>query len=368
MRRLSGPPRRMPLFARSMSAAVVVATGMNGWLASPSKDAGPVGPISIVQLGDSIASGEGINYGFSFDTRTGKWDEQANRNPTWEGQYQACHQSKEAYGQQLADALPKAKFAQLACTGSTFDKGVAGPWSTSVPAQFGDWASQENLNVAYSDAKPDLVLVTLGADDVQFVDIVIRCARAGYIDDDACTTKSPNGPGDVIKKDFIDRLPTLKNHLETLASWIEERGKKLGIEHTRIVFTTYPDPIPSDAPRDKKNYCPDTWPFYNNQLTYLSSLVHRLDDSVVTWIESYATAHNDPYIKAVNLADTFDGHEWCAKKSGSYVQPWAYGMSIYEYYTQLLNPNPAAFHPTPEGQTAIMAAIKPVVSQLFPKN
>ena len=111
----------------------VVAGGFNASASATS----PVStsPNSIVQLGDSIASGEGTLYGFTFNSATGKWVGPANPNPTWAGPYQDCHQSADAYGHVLAATYPKASFTQLACTGATFDKGISGPWSAARAAR-----------------------------------------------------------------------------------------------------------------------------------------------------------------------------------------------------------------------------------------
>jgi hypothetical protein len=141
----------------------------------------PVGgmPESIVVLGDSVAAGEGINYGYTYSTGTpNRWIGGVT-NPIWEGQYQLCHQSVQAYGDLVAAAFD-AELAKFACTGSTYDNGIAFDRRSNgqfyEPAQFGDWVSMTKLNPLYDAAKPDLVIITLGADDVSFVDIVTFCA------------------------------------------------------------------------------------------------------------------------------------------------------------------------------------------------
>jgi len=52
--------------------------------------------------------------------------------------------------------------------------------TTLRPAEFGDWSTKSDLNADYDAAKPDLTLVTLGADDVQFVAIVEACIENAY--------------------------------------------------------------------------------------------------------------------------------------------------------------------------------------------
>lgn len=349
----------LPVVAMVASAEPVSAQPGSTTTTIPS----PSGPTSIVQLGDSVASGEGTLYGFTFNTTTGKWEGPANKNPTWLGPYPDCHQSPDAYGQVLANSYPGAKFTQLACTGATFDHGIAGAWSATVPAEFGDWANKTNLNATYTDAKPDLVLVTLGADDVQFVNIVTKCVEA--FSSSACTKDNPNGPSDVIKKDFFDYLPTLEANLKTLASWITARGKALGVD-PKIVFTTYPNPLPDDAPAGGKNFCPDSWLLYNDQLNYLSSLVPVLDKDIVSAIDTYVKDTGDRNVAVVNLANAFDGRQWCAKSGDTYIEPDAYGFSIYTSYFDTSNPSP--FHPTPAGQQIIAQDIKPTVDKLFSQH
>jgi lysophospholipase L1-like esterase len=333
-------------------------------------------PTSILQLGDSIASGEGTLYGFTFDTATGKWEGPEDKNPNWIGPYPECHESPDAYGQVLTTTYyPKAKFTQLACTGATFNNGVAGPWSDSVPAEFGDWVTKTGLNQVYTDAKPDLVLVTLGADDVHFAEFATKCAEAAITSSTACTKAYPNGPDDIIKNDFYDQLPTIEAVVETLAEWITARGKQLGVV-PKIVFTTYANPIPDDAPAGGKDFCPDSWLFYNDQIDYFSSLFPILDNAIVQAVNTYVSDTGATNVAVVNLADAFDGHRWCTKDStkagdnpdtkdgDTYVEPDAYGFSIYKSYFDTSNPSP--LHPTPEGQKVIATDVQPAVAKLFP--
>ena len=136
-------------------------------------------PLSLVVIGDSIASGEGINYGYKYYTgHPNEWYGGTD-NPVWQGDYQLCHDSALAYGDVLAPQIG-ATLTKFACTGSTFDNGIAFDRRYAGvlyrPAQFGNWLGQTNLNPAYDAAKPDVVIITLGADDVSFADIFTFCA------------------------------------------------------------------------------------------------------------------------------------------------------------------------------------------------
>src|SRR4051794_39137646 len=93
---------------KTLAAAVVVAFVVAGCGGGGGSDAPPqLGappPLSVVVLGDSIASGEGINYGYTYyysEIFPGHW-EGGVVDPQWQGDYQLCHDSKYAYGDVLA--------------------------------------------------------------------------------------------------------------------------------------------------------------------------------------------------------------------------------------------------------------------------
>jgi lysophospholipase L1-like esterase len=329
--------------------------------ASPGRAPAPraAGPSSIVQLGDSVASGEGTLYGYTYDSSTQTWTG-GNTNANWPGPYPLCHDSPYAYGQLVAGSY-LANFAQFACTGASFPNGISAPrvnqgylYNTTLrPAEFGNWDTQQYLNAEYDAAKPDLVLVTLGADDVRFVAIVEACIENayehyvsdGYVDLECVA----DNPGSTITNDFTNYLPTLQQDYQTLAGWIEARGRADGLV-PKVVFTNYYDPLPVGT-----TTCPDSNYLYPEQTEYLSSLLRQLDDTIVDSIDGL----RDPNVAVADLSNAFAGHEWCTS------DPWAYGLSIYSvtdpesFYSQ------APFHPTPRGQEQLASLVKPVIDKLF---
>jgi hypothetical protein len=188
-------------------ALVVTAAACGGASSSSST---PSHQLSIVSIGDSLASGEGIAYGYTYDNSppTPHWVGGV-ANPTWAGPYQQCHQTGAAYGAVVEQAR-RARFTNLACTGSTYVDGITAPWTFPrypvVPAQFGDWTTKANLDPAYDQAAPDVVLVTFGADDVKFKDLLVSCVVAAVADPHVCTQQDP---GATVKADMLDQLPTL---------------------------------------------------------------------------------------------------------------------------------------------------------------
>jgi lysophospholipase L1-like esterase len=316
------------------------------------------GPTSIVQLGDSIASGEGTLYGYTYDTTSREWTG-GNLDVTWPGPYPECHDSPDAYGQVIATQF-KATFTQFACTGATFANGISAPevsdGTTDRPAEFGNWDDQTDLNAEYDAAKPDLVLITLGADDVQFSSIVEECIKNGYeyyfdLADLECTEANP---GSTIETDFTDFLPTLEKNYGTLVDWIEARAKQNDVPVPKIVFTNYADPLP-----DPDVQCPDISYLYDQQVTYLSSLVQQMNETITSTIEGLKNAN----IAVADISHVYQpadvDHRFCSDA------PWAYGLSIYHLTDPDSFESQAPFHPTPDGQEAIAEHVTPAILQLF---
>jgi len=216
-------------------------------------------PASVVQLGDSVASGEGTLYGYRFDPASRRWTD-GNVFVTWPGPYPGCHDSPAAYGYAVARRLG-GRFVTFACSGASYRNGIVAPQvrtdllgtTTLRPAQFGAWPSGPDLNAAYDAARPDLVLVTLGADDVEFSPVVRDCAENGLahrlgVEPLRCTAANP---GSTITADVMSNLPELGPHLVALAQAVRARGRGAG-RVPAVVFTLYHSPFPTGARR-----CPD---------------------------------------------------------------------------------------------------------------
>jgi len=309
-------------------------------------------------MGDSVASGEGTLYGYRYDPASQRWVG-GNLNVIWPGPYPHCHDSPDAYGTVVAKAL-HARLAQFACSGSSFESGIEGPKTDYLagvtvefrPAQFGNWATRTDLNHAYDAARPDLVLITFGADDVDFTGIVKACIENRVehsIDpfvDLQCTARDP---GPTVSRDFTARIGALERDYATLIQWIEARGK--ADRHVpRVVFTTYYDPLPEGG-----GSCPDSRLLDTQQVSYLSGELTVLDQGMVTSIQS----QDERNVAVVDLIDAFNGHRWCS------TDPWAYGLSIYRLTDPASFLSQAPFHPTPAGQRAIAALVLPAVHRLF---
>ena len=213
-----------------------------------------------------------------------------------------------------------------------------------APAQFGSWATQTDLDTRYDAAKPDLVLITLGADDVQFHSIVTSCVENSYehyfhLADLACVR---GNPGDTITDDFLDVFSTkVVASYKTLVEWIQERAQANGVPVPKVVFTTYPDPLPPNGAK-----CPDTSYLYSRQVRYLASLVTQMNGTITETIKGL----DDPNVAVADVSDAYtpqgQNHRWCSR------DPWAYGLSIIHVTDPFSIESQAPFHPTPAGRRA----------------
>ncbi|HWC37695.1 MAG TPA: hypothetical protein VG476_04150 [Acidimicrobiales bacterium] len=310
---------------------------------SSSSTSSPNHQLSIVSIGDSIASGEGIAYGYTYTNAppTPHWVGGVP-NPVWSGPYQQCHQTTAAYGAVVARAR-QARFTNLACTGATYVDGITGPWSFSgkptAPAQFGDWTTKANLNPVYDQAAPDLVLVTFGADDVKFKDVLVSCVLASVADPKVCTQQDP---GPMVTTSVLDQLPTLSQHYRSLATAIQARGQAAHPSKVPfIVFTSYPNPLPTPGADVSFTACPDAAHLNAAQIAYLSSLLQlqlQTLQGAVGGMRGVAVA---------DVTGVLAGHEWCTP------DPWAYGASVLALNLD----SGAPVHPTAQGQNAVAQTV-----------
>lgn len=356
----------------------------------------PADAPSMVVLGDSVAAGEGIAYGYRYGLDRGRPDDSrwtaGTSDPPWLEPYPLCHQTDAAYGHLVAAAVG-ARLTSFACTGATYLDGITAPETDGEqvyrPAQFGDWATRTDLNAAYDAADPDVVVITLGADDVSFSSIVRFCVggfttseatqvstflaagepglaiaaavadRAGLIaraierddrtliDDVDLGWCTAANPGPVIDQLFWApvRSGELTRHYRELVSAIRERGATTGDGvPPEIVFTTYHRPLPAGLDGD----CWDVFPLSTREQQYLQSLQDTLQQVIEDALASLEG------VSVVDLSNALDGHEWCTE------DPWTYGLSIIWFDDPQ---SKAPFHPTPAGQQAIADAVTPVVRE-----
>jgi lysophospholipase L1-like esterase len=192
-------------------------------------DAGPLlrDKRKVVILGDSYSAGEGAG---SYEAGT-------------DSSHNACHRSTRTYAVALFPDPP----VNLACSGA----GAADIGSTDLdnrsPDDSEQLQSQAKQLVRLRDGGyvPDLVLMTLGGNDVDFADIITKCALPGDCSDDIWGSKVK------VRGHFEDRLAGLPASFEYAISLVNSvvntpkarasRGGKV----TPIVVLAYPRLFPT---------------------------------------------------------------------------------------------------------------------------
>lgn len=248
--------------------------------------------ILIVSMGDSVASGEGnpdvpgsgcgvpdliALLGGHHDFTT------CNIDPVWYPQYPSidtgslldptmnqnsrCHRStwagvaQFAWNLQVAAQLGDGHYSvsplHVACSGATVDQGLLGPQGpTQGPTvrpdllhEFGNAPTQpsqvQQVRAAIGGRTPDALIITVGADDINFSDILTECLQP----DAACAY--PDGQRKILKK-FNKALSKLNGAYDRLAACVSPsnfkcNGPSLNVPPDRVWLTEYFNPSLDDS-------------------------------------------------------------------------------------------------------------------------
>ena len=211
-----------------------------------------------------------------------------------------CGRSSESYGEDLA-AANGWKVVNLACDSATIRQGLLGPQQRSgiqLPAQ---------ITAASQIRDPSVVIVSVGADDLQWSDILAICAVESHCDNRATAAF------------FQQKLADFStSYLQLLI----QLGSLPG--HPKVIINGYYDPFGSDV-----------------GCVVRQGLTAAKIRTLTTWL----TALNQVLAKGaaqsgfLSALPSFAGHQLCSPQS--YVQGLA---------------SAAPFHPTALGQLAIALA------------
>ena len=313
---------------------------------------------NLVGLGDSVAAGEGINYGFAWNGTN--WVQQGLTDPAWTdttkalgADYQDCHQSGSGYPSLIAANGGNYRVFNMACTGATalqnnglenggvLDREIFGD-GTSPPAQLGGHCTGcDPPSTIFSGHDPAIVTLTLGADDIDFSNWIITCYNPLL---GACNTKTNTS---TLTSQLGLEKTDLATVLRQLNDWAQGKSKTL-----RVLVTTYYNPFNPNETNCIDYHGPVGVGITSGELSWLERGLSTLNANIAADVTNAHSA--DTYLKVtlVNLGGVMAGHEFCS------AHPWVYGPSIDFNVSGVLNPNPAPFHPTPAGQHAIYLAVK----------
>lgn len=298
---------------------------------------------SMVAIGDSVSAGEGIAQGWEWhpgtEDWTGEWEQTGPRSD-WDTTYtdEGCHQTPQAHPR-VAAGMVHADLLHLSCTGSTAFSGVFGKHhEVGAAAQLGSDALS-STNARYDGAKPDIVTLSLGANDVGFAGVVRGCVTG------RCDTDDSRLDG---------ALKTQKDDLRLVLGEIESRGKAAG-KVPMTILTKYVDPFPAVY----QDRCPDLnvpvagFAITNDEMQFMRRGLRRLNQN----LEDVAAAFD--FVRVLDPPSSFTNHPFCSR------EPWTMGVGlIFDGAPDFSNPSP--FHPTADGQTVIGRAVAKAIEAKLP--
>jgi lysophospholipase L1-like esterase len=245
-----------------------------------------------VALGDSVAAGAGLPQGIGIPEE------------------QACARSEQAYPYKVA-AAQGMYVEHLACSGAKVDEGLYGPQAVSgnsIPPQ---------LDRAYASGTPDLITVTIGANDARWAQFVAQCFQWD------CGSSVDNARVAVYLADLRWELYQTMVKIRNLS----------GNTPPQVIFTGYFVPFNPAGPS-----CADTRNFTAAEMTWMNAQVSKLNQVIRRSVAHYTFATYAPV--------DFAGHEVCSS------DPWIQGVQAS-----------APMHPTAAGQTAMAHAVSAVMTE-----
>jgi HYR domain/PKD domain len=245
----------------------------------------------VVSLGDSSASGEGSPdhagpLGFA------RWQSNRCRRSANAGA------AKAALALEQSDTRSSVTFIHLACSGAGIDVGILGPYAGQekpegfdglcdsaedpcLPAQL-----DETLRLV-GDRQVDAMLITAGANDLGFVDVIANCfltpAIPGCWNRDALRALNlPNGP-DIFDSGVADKLlPAYERLGDRLPQVLLPSGVPL-VPAERVFITEYFDPTHGELGLPCKIDLPLGLPW----LSPIAGLLMQIDPVEATWASDY---------------------------------------------------------------------------------
>ena len=231
---------------------------------------------NYVALGDSVSAGVGLEY-YSDSS--------------------ACDRTNQSYPNIVSSSL-NFNLSNLSCSGATLSSGILGQQDVN------DLMVSSQLNQLFEQSRPSLISLTIGANDIQWTDIISKCyiSVCGTADDTAGVNA---------------RLTSMTSNMNLALSKIQNNYKT---NIPDVIVTGYHQVFPSNA-----GNCTDLKGIDPSELAWGRLQQQNLNNAIQSVVATF------PFAKfaAVN----FDGHELCSSDS------WVQGLN-----------DSAPYHPTLAGQ------------------
>lgn len=236
---------------------------------------------SYVAMGDSVAAGAGLPELANATTRD-----------------ELCDRSSQAYPYIIAERL-EVPVVHTACSGAKTDEGIYGDQirrGVRVPAQ---------MSAAFAEGAPEIMTVTIGANDVRWTQFVRQCYAA------RCGLAVDNARAKVYRADLRIELTRMLTQIN-----IDSQGSP-----PQVYISGYYSPLASTE----------------------CITENRITTSEAEWMDLQTANLNQAIRSVIPLFDfaqyvpvDFSGHEVCSS------EPWVQGLEAE-----------APIHPTAAGQAAI---------------
>jgi lysophospholipase L1-like esterase len=301
----------------------------------------------IVVLGDSVASGEGVPE-IPSHLRSGRL------RAKW--QNKRCHRSADAAPALAAEKIAKANpresvtFVSLACSGARIRSGLLDRYPGLTHPVFSAWlpAQVEQLNAISRRRKPAAVIISVGANDVGFSNIIIRCGRTPF--ERSCL----RGGLESAVTHNLDELPRLYDRLS--------RAISHQVSPEDIYLMQYFDPTGSNDGEVCPGifqHGPDGLGFFGLSAVDLQDAREKILEPLNDMVANAVALHH--WREITGIAKAFREHGYCTKherwittlgdsfsrQSGQGLKGWLAG----------------AFHPNYEGHERIASRIEMELEQ-----
>ncbi|NJQ14966.1 hypothetical protein HCN52_08405 [Streptomyces bohaiensis] len=289
---------------------------------SPAAPAPADRQVSLVSLGDSAISGEGVG----------------NYDPATDGPDNWCHRSYDAAIHRTG--IPADVTWNFACSGAA----TANVRSDGTP-RFDEPLQADSLAVAARNTAVDTVVLVVGAnDDLEFGPVITDCALSWFLH-----WRGPCHP--TYAPGWQERVDGLRPKVEATVTDLRTVMSEAGYarDDYRLVLMSYPGPLSPDR-RDNPRHLGRLvggCTFHDADARWVR------DQAVPLFQESLRAAAKNTDTTYLDASRLFHGHEVCSDA------PWARGLTV-----DVTNPFPPdansvrqSFHPDADGHGAFAACL-----------
>ncbi len=249
-----------------------------------------------------------------------------------------CERFPLAYPGLVAQAKAHTYLGDFACAGASITNGVL------TPQVFDDGSSLASSQIDQAEAiRPDKVSLTIGIDDLHWVDIITDCYEA--LKGCAFRASVPGTPEATFSANLDAFTANLTDLVRTIKGWSPSPD---------IVLTNYYWLFPEKYPPSGSCFEIDGagirffGSISRNEFYYLRSLENRLNIAIATVVSQARRAYGN--VSLANIRQAFIGHDVCASN------PWIFHLSIEPPIVHL-QPQDSSFHPNDIGQQEVARVV-----------